>query len=387
VSRLAIAVAGAAASVIAGVATLMITAANSLDVVFAVITLVATVPYVAVGFLIAWRRPANPIGWLMLALPLCFQTSILIGQYAIMAVRIDAPLGAAATWLSYWLWVPGWLALGLVFLLFPDGRLPSERWRPVLRGVVVADAVAILCSMLGNDPRQTQTGLANPMALVVQFPLYDVAIAFLLIVFAVPALSLFARYRRANGQVRRKLKWLAYGGSLLVASSVAYLLVLRTAEDATTTDLGDLLFVCGVAAPAVAIGIAILRDRVFDIDVLIRRTLVYGAVSAILVASYAAGVILLQSFLRPLTAGSDLAVAASTLLVVALFHPLRARVQDLIDRRFFRSRYDAARTLDTFTTRMRDQVDIDAVRVDVLDVVGTTLQPAHASVWLRNREG
>jgi len=380
----AIAVTGAVTGIVVGLATLVVTAANAQDVVFSVITLLATVPYVTVGFLIAWRRPLIPIGWLMLALPLFFQTSILLGQYAILAVRTDAPLAGAAIWLSYWLWVPGWLALGVVFLLFPDGRLPSRRWRPVLWAVIAANGVAILCSMLGNDPRETQTGLTNPLALDVPFSLYDVAITFLLVVFAVPAVSLFVRYRRADGRIRRKLKWLAYGGSVLVVFSVAYLVILRSADDAATTDLGDLLFVSGVAAPAVAIGIAILRDRVFDIDVLINRTLVYAGVSALLGGAYVGGVVLFQAALRPLTGGSELAVAASTLLVVALFQPIRRRVQDLVDRRFYRSRYDAARTLDAFAVRLRNKVELDAVRADLLDAVGDTVRPAHASVWLRS---
>jgi len=141
--------------------------------------------------------------------------------------------------------------------------------------------------------------------------------------------------------------------------------------------------VSGVAVPAVAIGIAILRDRVFDIDVLINRTLVYAGVSALLGGAYVAGVVLFQAALRPLTGGSELAIAASTLLVVALFQPIRRRVQDLVDRRFYRARYDAARTLDAFSSRLRNEVELDAVRADLLGAVGETVRPAHASVWLR----
>lgn len=362
------------------VGAVALSVANGGDVVYQLLSLLAVTPYVAVGFLIASRRREIPIGWLVLVLPLAFGGSVMFGQYALLR---GAPFAAFAQWLAFWLWVPGWLALGLVFLLFPDGRLPSPRWRPIARAIVIATGLALLAAAFSNDPRGTPTGEPNPLAIDVPFSLYDVGIAFLNIVFILPAISLFVRYRRADGRVRRQLKWLAYGSFILVVLAFVYLGVLRSDAAVNVRDAADVLFLVAIAAPAFSIGIAILRDRVFDIDVLIHRTLVYGVVSAILVASYAAGVILLQTFLRPLTSGSDLAVAVSTLLVVALFHPLRARVQDLVDRRFFRSRYDAARTLDAFTTRMRDQVDIDAVRREVLGVVATTVQPAHASVWLR----
>lgn len=363
--------------------TLALTFANAGDTVFGALTLLAILPYIVSGFFVAWRRPSNPIGWLVLALPISFGSSVLLGQYAIFALRSDAPLGVQALWLSFWLWVPGWLALGLVFLLFPDGRLPSARWRPVVRVISVATVLAGLMAAFNNDPRGTPTGRTNPLALDLPFSLYDVGIAFLILVFVVPAVSLVARYRGADGRVRRQLKWLAYGASVLVVLAVGYLVVLRTAGEGFAVRSADVLFLVGIAAPAIAIGVAILRDRVFDIDVLMNRTLVYAAVSAVLIGTYVAAVVSLQSLLRPLTTGSDLAVAASTLVVVALFQPIRRRVQELVDRRFYRSRYDAARTLDSFTARLRNEVDIDSVRADLLDIVGETVRPSHASVWLR----
>jgi hypothetical protein len=182
---------------------------------------------------------------------------------------------------------------------------------------------------------------------------------------------------------RQQLKWFLFGVSLMVIFLITATLAEITVGYQAARDLSGIGAAVALAAPAVTATIGILRYRLFDIDVLINRTLVYGAVSAVLVATYAAVVVLLQALLRPFTAGSDLAVAASTLVVVALFQPIRRRVQDAVDRRFYRSRYDAARTLDAFTARLRDEVELDALRADLLGVVGDTLRPRHASVWLR----
>jgi hypothetical protein len=150
--------------------------------------------------------------------------------------------------------------------------------------------------------------------------------------------------------------------------------------------LGQVLTIVGFTSLPIAMAVAILRHRLYDIDLLVRRTLVYGLVSALLLATYVAAVVLLQAVLRPLTAGSDLAVAGSTLLVVALFQPIRRRVQDLVDRRFYRARYDSARAVDLFASRLRSEVDIDAVRFDLIAVVDEALRPSQASVWLRPAE-
>lgn len=379
-SRVARALLLAIAGALMNAISVALSVANGGDVIYQLLSLLAITPYAVVGFLIAWRRPEIPIGWLVLVLPLAFGGSIMFGQYALLP---GAPLASLAQWLAFWFWVPGWLGLGLVFLLFPDGRLPSSRWRPVARIVVVATGLAVLTAAFSNDPRGTPTGEPNPLALDAPFSLYDVGIALLNVVFILPAASLFVRYRRANGTVRRQLKWLAYGSAILVLLAFVYLAVLRSEAAVNVRDAADILFLVAIAAPAVAIGIAILRDRVFDIDVLINRTLVYAGVSALLGGAYVAGVVLFQAVLRPLTGGSELAVAASTLLVVALFQPIRRRVQDLVDRRFYRARYDAARTLDAFSSRLRNEVELDAVRADLLGAVGETVRPAHASVWLR----
>jgi hypothetical protein len=202
------------------------------------------------------------------------------------------------------------------------------------------------------------------------------ALFFLFVPLVVGALlAAIVRFARSRGAERQQLKWLAYWaglfGVVLVSSAIA--------PSAATT----LAVNVGINGLPIAVAIAILRYRLYDIDLLIKRTLVYGATSAAIAASFSAGTIAVQALLRPVTSGDELAVAVSTLLSVALFQPIRGRVQDAVDRRFDRSRYDAARTLDAFADRLRDEVDLDALRAELLDVVGGTMAPAHASLWLR----
>jgi hypothetical protein len=374
----------AIALTVLGIAILMVdvllTAGGGGDVGFATLTSIAVVPYLATGYLIAARRPSNPIGWLILALPLFFVSSAAAGQVALLATA-DPAISGPATWLSFWFWVPGWLALGMTFLLFPDGHLPPRYGRPIASAMIAATAVALVLAMIDNDPRGTQLGRANPLAVDAPISLYELLIWPLLVVFVAPAVAVIVRYQRSTERIRRQLKWLAYGSAVLVVLAFSYLVLgLRVASGSSPRDV---IFLIAIAAPAVAIGIAILRDRVFDIDVLIRRTLVYGVTVAAIGAAFIAAALLLQSLLRPITGGSDIAIAASTLITVAAFQPMRRWIQTGVDRRFYRSTYDAARTLDAFAARMRDEVDLDAVRAEVLDVVWTTLRPAHASVWLR----
>jgi len=362
------------------VVDVLLTALVGGDVGFATLTSIAVVPYLATGYLIAARRPSNPIGWLILALPLFFVASTAVGQVALLATA-DPAVSGPATWLSFWFWVPGWLALGITFLVFPDGRLPPRYGRALASAIIAATAVALVLAMIDNDPRGTQIGRPNPLALEAPISLYELLIWPLLVVFVAPAVAVIVRYQRSTERIRRQLKWLAYGSAVLVVLAFSYLAAgLRTATGAGPTDV---IFLIAIAAPAVAIGIAILRDGVFDIDVLIRRTLVYGVTVATIGAAFIAAALLLQSLLRPITSGSDLAIAGSTLITVAAFQPIKRWIQTAVDRRFYRSTYDAARTLDVFAARMRDEVDIDAVRGEVLDVVGATMRPAHASVWLR----
>jgi len=269
------------------------------------------------------------------------------------------------------------LILPVVLLRFPDGRLLSPRLRGVewCAGVTAPDLASFMA--LRPGPLQSAPFADNPFA-VDQPVLLGALIGLATIGFVtngVTALSVIARFRRSFGIERLQLKWLAFSVLPLAATGIA---------SAVLPDkIGQVLYVLLALFVPIAIGIAILRYRLYDIDVLINRALVYGATTAMIGVAFFAGIVVLQAILRPLTSGSEVAVAASTLLSFALFQPLRHRIQGVVDRRFFRSRYDAVRILDAFSSRLRDEVDLDAVRTDLLDAVHQTVRPAHANVWLR----
>jgi hypothetical protein len=275
-------------------------------------------------------------------------------------------------------------------LLFPDGRLPSPRWRPIAGAAVVV--IALLGTGTALSPEDVLSPgvvVASPIRLVEGGPLLDVlgwpsgvfAIGVALACLAAP----FVRFRAASGVERQQLKWFAYGAALIPAVALVAIIGSLVAPGVLESTAGANLWPLSVAGIPIATAVAILRLRLYDIDVLINRTLVYVALSAVLVAAYVVGLAAFQFLLSPFTAGSPIAVAASTLGVVALFQPLRRRIQALVDRRFYRQRYDAERTLDAFTARLRDQVDLDALRGELLGVVADTLQPTQASVWLREQ--
>ena len=304
-----------------------------------------------VGALIAARRADNAIGWLLSGAGLAWVVGAFAQQYVDAALQMELPAAGAVSWLVG-LWGPSAVCLVLATILFPDGQLPSPRWRPVV-WIAVFDSAVLVAG--------TQHILA--WAPVTGGPL----LAFLLLSSVA---ALVVRLRRARGVERQQLKWVAFGFGFL-----------------TILFIGTTAFVKSVAFAAlpISIGIAMLRYRLFDIDVLINRSLVYGALSMALAAAYFASVLALETLLRPLTAGSEVAVALSTLAVVALFTPLRRRIQGAVDLRFYRARYDATRTLDAFGLRLRDEVDLEAVRASLLGAVDETVHPVQAEVWLRRR--
>jgi hypothetical protein len=266
--------------------------------------------------------------------------------------------------------------------VFPDGRLPSPRWRPVVwlggfgLGVFTA-TVALIPGPLYGAP-----SVRNPVS---PFPgevaIQQVILPLFMMLFVPVLLSVAAlvrRFRRSTGVERLQLKWIAYA-SVLYAVGV----FLDSNFNHPLFQIVDFIALCAVPAAA---GVAIFRYRLYEIEILINRTLVYGATSTMIAATFFLGIVALQPLLRPLTTGSELSVAASTLLSFALFQPVRRRVQDAVDRRFDRSRYDTARTLDVFADRLRDEVDLDALRDDLLGAVRQTMAPTHASLWLRERE-
>jgi hypothetical protein len=332
-----------------------------------------------VGALIAVRRPSNGIGWILLALGLDIAAT---SAAAVLSRAGDADaLAFVLRFMSNIGWAIGVALLGWFLLLFPDGRLPSRRWRP-LAWAVAAWPVALLTAAVlapttisgGRTVPNPLGGVGGPLGdvLTLAVPLLFAAVVPL---FGAVAVATLVRFARSSGPERQQLKWFAYA---------VILCLLAVFVSLAMSGFGVALNFALYSLP-VATAFAILRHRLYDIDLLINRTLVYGALTAALAATYFGAVALLQTALRPLTGESEFAVAGSTLAVVALFAPLRRRIQGVVDRRFYRSRYDAARTLDAFGARLRDQVDLDAVERQLLGVVRETLQPAHASLWLRER--
>ena len=323
-----------------------------------------------VAALLLWRKSDSWIAVLM-----AFLLVILGVTNTIISPPILSPLlgAGAAAFIANFSNFLGAISLPLLFALFPNGRF-VPRWTRWLIIAWTVPAIALTISPFFGTPPAVLPILSE-------------------ILFSVSGLGLIGaqiyRYRRVSTPVeQQQTKWVVFGFSL-----VALIALSLTAPEGILSQSGQpyspymivgLLAGSSIGIPiALCFGIAILRSHLYDIDVLINRTLVYGALSATLVATYAAFVILLQSALRPFTGGSELAVAASTLATLALVQPFRRRIQDAVDRRFYRRRYDAVRLLDAFGARLRDEVELDAVRTDLLDVVGRAVEPAHSSLWLR----
>jgi len=325
-----------------------------------------------VGALIAARRADNAIGWLLSGAGLAWVVGAFAQQYVDAALQMELPAAGAVSWLVG-LWGPSAVCLVLATILFPDGQLPSPRWRPVV-WIALFDSAVLVAG--------TQHILA--WAPVTGGPL----LAFLLLSSVA---ALVVRLRRARGVERQQLKWVAFGFGFLTILFIGTTAFVKSPlgrslfGDRVPADALPIPFAVAFAALPISIGIAMLRYRLFDIDVLINRSLVYGALSMALAAAYFASVLALETLLRPLTAGSEVAVALSTLAVVALFTPLRRRIQGAVDLRFYRARYDATRTLDAFGLRLRDEVDLEAVRASLLGAVDETVHPVQAEVWLRRR--
>jgi MFS family permease len=336
------------------------------------------------GGLIAARRPDNRYGWLWLAVGLVLAVQAFAMAYAAVAQAAgpDGLPGLAVAGWAFGLAFTAFLSLfPFVFLLFPTGRLPSRRWRLWAWAIMVVGGLMLVASAF--VPGTAVEGVANPFGVGgwlggVLGSVVDPGIGLLILAIAVSGLSLLPRFRRARGVERQQLKWLAYAAALLAAFLISQVLGLQTFG---LVDLlvGTLTF-AGVYA---GIGIAVLRYRLYEIDRLVNRTLVYGTLTALLGLVYAAGVFGLGSLLNPTGEESALAVAASTLAVAALFQPARRRIQQAVDRRFNRRRYNAAKTIDAFALRLRDQVDLDTLTGELLTVVQQTVEPTKASLWLR----
>jgi hypothetical protein len=355
---------------------------NTLGAVGRVLSFLPFLAFPLVGAMVASRRPRNWVGWILLADGLLWTFGTFLDSYHVygLARPGSVPFPVTIYALGQWLWVPsvGLFAVYLI-LLFPDGRLPSRRWRPLgwFSGAVLALLSASIAFGLDLYPWLTD---AFPVVLVL-LPLCILA----------SAVSLVLRYRRSGGEVREQIKWIAFAalfvGVLFMIDIGASVLLVPTSasgrEPSWLAFLDQVSFISFAGVP-IAVGIAVLKYRLYDIDVIINRALVYGPLSAMLAIIYIGGVVGMQAVFRALTGQeSTLAVVASTLAIAALFNPLRRRVQAFVDRRFYRSKYDARKTLEAFSVKLRDETDLDALNHELVGVVRETMQPAHVSLWLR----
>jgi hypothetical protein len=349
--------------------------------------------FAAVGALLVAKRPENLVGWIMGAATLIVGIFPACETYAayVMATRGRPDLPAVVgVWANGWYW---YVLLALVFiylpLLFPDGRLLSRRWRPV----ALLPAIAIAGLMVLGTLTETFRGqtfdyrIENPIGIEGLAPAEELPVfAVAGVGFALGAIgavgSVVVRFRRSWGAERQQLKWFLYAAAPTLTTPVLFPL-----EDYLPAFVANLVFAWVLLGLPAAIGIAVLRYRLYDIDLVINRTLVYGSLTAALAFVYVGSVAGLQRLLSPVVGeGNQLAVVASTLLIAALFGPLRRRVQRLIDRRFYRKKYDARQVMADFSARLRDETDLEVLGDDLTSVVGEALQPAHVSVWLRKPE-
>ena len=347
----------------------------------------------AIGAVVAWHQPRNPMGWILLAAMGFFQVDTDASFYSVADYRLHhgtLPLGPVAVLLQP-AWAPGIVLLGLAILLFPDGRVPSRRWRWVLwvylaagllwlAGAFTVAAVAtighhIQVDSSGNLQALDPGGSASWWT-VIELVFFPVIIICWLASLAGQAAS----WRRASGERRQQLKWLLGGSAICL---IGLLLAIRLGNKAGFWGAVSLVAFLAVTALPVSMGVAILRYRLYDIDRIISRTLAYAIVTGLLVAVYAGLVLLTTQVFRVHT---PVAVAASTLAAAALFNPLRRRVQQVVDRRFNRARYNADQTVAAFAARLKDTVELHAVRDDLASVVHQALEPAHVSLWISQRD-
>jgi hypothetical protein len=349
---------------------------------------IIAVSFSVVGALIASQRPENPIGWIFLAEGFCYGLLSAGDQYAVYALLTNPgalPLGAEASWLGQWVWAPG-LGLILVFLplLFPDGHPPSHRWRPVAWlgglsiGLTVVSSTILLWPERGPALVTGDESPSHVLHVLIDF----IAVPMLFVAGVGAVISLFVRFRRARGDERQQIKWFASAAAL----SLVWIIVFGQASlhglPGVIVALSGLLVLPSIP---IATGIAILRYRLYDIDILINRTLVYGSLTVMLALIYFGGVATTQAIFRALTGQEQqpkLAVVVSTLAIAALFMPLRRRIQSFIDSRFYRRKYDARKTLEAFSAKLRDETDINTLSDELVGVVRQTMQPKHVSVWL-----
>jgi hypothetical protein len=370
---------------------------NLLDDVEGTVFNVGFGAFAVVGALLVVKRPTNLIGWIMAAIALMVSIFNAGGAYAtyVMLTRgqPDA-LAVVGAWTAncYWFVM---LALALFYLpmLFPDGHLPSRRWLPVavLAGIA-ASGFVLPRAFMDTLPLNEAPGyrIDNPIGIeglgsVENLPLFGVLVNGLLVIaFIGAAASVVVRFHRSRGVERQQMKWFVYVTVVLVGGSILTSVIGAATGLRWLEQFSFVLSMVALVGLPITVGIAIFRYRLYEIDVVINRTLVYGPLTALLVLFYLAGVVSLQYVFRALTGQeSQIAIVASTLLIAALFTPLRRRIQSFIDRSFYRRKYDARKTLEAFSAKLRDKTDLGALNNELVGVVRETMQPAHVSLWLR----
>jgi hypothetical protein len=342
----------------------------------------ATCTWFLVGALIVTLKPGNPVGWLFSLSGLMWASEFAFGDIAERAG--PGSLLTFASWWAAWAWIVAILAPITCLYIFPTGRPISRVWRRTLVVAVSLGTVGVVATMIDPELQATSAAptVTNPIGVAGLAGLQTGASAVLyrlvLLGAALAGVAAFvSRYRSSGGVERQQLKWVAFGGPIAVFGWIA-----AGALDSLGIH-GDLPWIVPFIAIPVSAGIAILRHQLFDIDRLISKTLVYGSLTVLLGAGYVGLVLTGQALFSSFTGGSNLAIAVSTLLVAALFLPVRARVQGFVDRRFYRRRYDAQRTLEGFGARLREQVDLETLDAELRAAIDATMQPAHVSLWRR----
>ena len=353
---------------------------------------VIAIGFSTVGVVITPRLPRlNPIGWLFCTIGLVGGVRLFVAEYAIVTLLAEPgslpstlPGGEMLAWISSWVWV---LHVGLfVFLalLFPNGRPPSSRWRPLVWGIGVGVVAATVSVALWPETARGFDLINRPLGTEVATDVINPVETIVYALGLIAAASLFVRLRGSKGVERQQVKWFTYAVAVLATSATLAYAVSESMGAVWLDRVSSVLVIASVVGLPVAVGIAILRYHLYNIDLIINRTLVYGPLTAVLAVLYFGSIVVLQLLFRALTGeGSQLVVVASTLAIAALFNPLRRRIQGLIDRSFYRRKYDAVKTLEAFSAKLRDETDLDALSDDLVGVVRGTMQPAHVSLWLR----
>lgn len=355
------------------------------------LTNIGGIAFALVGALLVRRRPENVVGWLLAAMGIFWAAGQASWVYVSLSVLGHVPRLDFAFWITMWAFWPHLPLVVWIVALFPGDRTVSTWMCWPLRAATAVAVVSVALRMLVpiEDEQQVVNGelIGNPWAIESLAPLEPLSLllSYLMILFLVPAMvDLVLRWRRSSGVEQLQLRWLALGLVVFVSSLVAAVSIEMLAGVNVVSDIAwSLTWLFGLGGLPIAIGISIARYRLYEIDRIISRTLVYGLLTAGLVGTYFGLVVALQALLRPVSSGSDLAIVVTTLVVAALFLPARRRIQDVVDRRFNRRAYNAGRTIEVFNARLRQEVDLDALSRDLLAVVDETMQPEQVSLWLR----